>query len=344
MKYFVTGSTGFIGTKLVERLVDDGHEVIALTRNSKNAAHLPTEVTVIEGDITDKESIRDPMKGVDGVFHMAAWFFIGPGKRAKDKAESINVNGTRNVLELIDELDISKSVYTSTAAVYGSTDGTPVDETHRPENPGLCVYFQSKWRAHHEVARPMIEDGLPLVIVQPGAVYGPGDKEYGSVREPLLNWLKGDLPMIPRRFTFAFDYVDDVVDAHISAMEDGEIGEEYIIANEAREIVEVFEIAAEIAGRDPPRNVSPIWFNGLATLLSPIHRVWPLPEGFEPEMLRTYGSTVNVVDNSKAQAELDIDHRPLEDGLREYLEWEFEQIGLDLGDITNPKTVQSPAE
>lgn len=68
----------------------------------------------------------------------------------------------------------------------------------------------------------MINDGLPVVMVQPGAVYGPGDKEYGSVRQPFLDWLADDLPMLPREFTFPFDHVDDVAQAHLTAMEEDE--------------------------------------------------------------------------------------------------------------------------
>jgi hypothetical protein len=78
---------------------------------------------------------------------------------------------------------------------------------YRPEEPELCVYHQTKWRAYYEVAKPMIEDGLLLVIVQLGAVYGPEDKEYGSIREPFRNWVTGDRPMLPREVTTPYDYV-----------------------------------------------------------------------------------------------------------------------------------------
>lgn len=336
MEYFVTGGTGFIGTKVIEKLVADGRDIIALTRSASNANHLPEEVTVVEGDITEKESMREVMSGVDGVFHLAAWYFIGPGKRAAETAYQINVEGTRNVFELLDELDIPKGVYTSTVGVFGDTGGRIVDETHRPDEPETCVYFKSKWRAHYEVVRPMLEEGLPIVVVQPGAVYGRGDKDYGSVREPMLNWLNGDLPMLPREFVFPFDHVEDVAQAHLKAMQEGEIGEEYIIANEAREVVEIFKMAAEMTGRSAPRNVSPMWFRLLAKILEPIDRVRPLPEGFQPEMFRTYGNTTTHVDNSKAREELGIEHRDFRDGLREWLKWEFEQIGMDSTPLKQP--------
>src|SRR5437870_4859974 len=105
MKYFVTGATGFIGGQLVHQLLASGHEVIALARTPAKAQKLVTlGAKVYEGDITDLESLRTPMMGVDGVFHVAAWYKIG----AKDKsqAEATNVNGTRNVLQMMKELGI----------------------------------------------------------------------------------------------------------------------------------------------------------------------------------------------------------------------------------------------
>lgn len=329
MEYFVTGATGFMGTKLVERLVDDGHDVTALTRTRSNASHLPDDVTVVEGDITDKESMREPMAGADRLFHMAAWFFIGPGPKERERAQRINVEGTRNVLELMNELDIPKGVYTSTVGVYGNTGGEVVDESYRPDKPGLCVYFDTKWRAHYEVARPMMDDGLPLVIVQPGGVYGPGDKEYGSVREGFVNWLQGDLPMFPRRAAIPYDHVDDTVRGHLRAMEAGDVGEEYIISSEPREVIEVFDIAADLTGVSGPRTVPPLWFTFLGKILTPVEWVTTPPEGFEPEAFRTFGGMEILVDNSKAKRELGLEHRPIEDGLRDYLVWEMEQLGME---------------
>jgi nucleoside-diphosphate-sugar epimerase len=198
MRYFVTGATGLVGTHVVEQLVANGHDVIALTRSRSNANHLPEAVTVVEGDITNKESLREPMTGVDGVFHIAAWFFVGPGPRNVERAERINVEGTHNVLELIDELDVPKAVYTSTVGVYPGTGDERLDETVDPEPPTSAVYFRTKWQAHYEVARPMIDDGLLLVIVQPGVIYGPHDKLYGSARGAFRDYLTGDPPMIPQ--------------------------------------------------------------------------------------------------------------------------------------------------
>ena len=125
-RYFVTGATGFIGGELTKQLIGRGHQVVALVRSPKKAALLKTlGVELHAGDVTDRESLRGPMQGTDGVFHVAAWYKIG----ASDPiAEAVNVGGTRNVLEVARDLAIPRVVYTSTIGVLGDTHGQLVDE------------------------------------------------------------------------------------------------------------------------------------------------------------------------------------------------------------------------
>lgn len=332
MGYFVTGATGLMGTHLVSQLVVEGHEVIALTRARSNAAHLPDEVTVVEGDVTDKESLREPMGGVDGVFHIAGWVSIGPGPRNVETAERINVGGTRNVLELMEELDIPKGVYTSGLGVYPGTTDEKYDESYVPDRPTFAVYVRTLWEAHYEVAKPMMEDGLPLVIVLPGTVYGPIERplQEGRPRGAFQNYLTGDLPMIPREFTMPFEHAEDTAHNHIRAMTDGVPGEEYIIANEPRTMVEVFDVAEEITGIPAPRAVPPAVFGGIAKVMAVTERVVTPPEGLASELLAFQAGRNFAVDNTKAKRELGIEHRPLEEGLREYLLWEMDHLGLDV--------------
>lgn len=330
MQYFVTGGTGFIGTHLVERLVDDGHRVVVLTRDRSNADHLPEPVEVVEGDITDTESMRDAMAGVDGVFHLAAWFQIGPGPWNVGKAERINVDGTRTVLTLMDELDVPKGVYVSTVGVYGNTGGEYVDESYRSPNSFPSVYQRTKWQAHYEVAEPMIDDGLPLVITTLGAIFGPGDKDYGGTpRTGFSDYLRQELPMIPNDFVLSFDYVEDTAANIKRAMDEGEPGEEYIIANEPRNFVEVFGIAERLTGVPVPRAVPGTMFRLMKYGVAGVEFVTRPPEGFESELLGFFATGGVLVDNSKAHRQLGIEHRPLEESLEEYLEWEVEQQGLE---------------
>jgi dihydroflavonol-4-reductase len=325
MQYFVTGGTGFIGSRVVDRLLADGHEVTVLTRSRANATHLPETVRVVEGEITDKEAMREAMDGADGVFHIAAWFYVGPGRRERVRAERINVEGTRVVLELVDELAIPKAVYTSTIGVYPPTTAI-IDESVRPSCPAASVYVRTKWQAHYEVAQPMMDEGLPLVIVQPGIVYGPGDKPTGSVREGFRAYLRGELPLTPRGTYAPWDYVDDTADAHVRAMDRGEPGETYLITNETAAFTEVFDLVERITGVPAPRPAPAAVFALLGRAFGLAERVVPPREGFEAETLRFLGETRWPVDTSKARRELGTTHRPLEEGLRKYLAWEQAQL------------------
>ena len=231
MKYFVTGATGFVGGRVVGQLRELGHEVVALVRNPDSAAHL-TEAGVIlhRGDLNDCESLRSGMQGVDGVFHIAGWYKL---RRGKDpEAVRVNVDGTRNVLETMRELRIAKGVYTSTVAVFSDTGGKLVDEDYRFRGRHLTQYDHTKAVAHYDVAEPMMQAGLPLVVVMPGVVYGPGD--HSPVHELFVRYLKKNLPAIPRKTAYCWNHIDDTARAHLLAMEKGTPGKSYVIAGPRR--------------------------------------------------------------------------------------------------------------
>ena len=105
MRYFVTGATGFVGGRVARQLREAGHDVVAVVRTPTKASDLLNlGVAVVQGDVTDKASMRAPMTGVDGVFHIAGWYKVGAGRTAGAEGQAINVDGTRNVLELMEEL------------------------------------------------------------------------------------------------------------------------------------------------------------------------------------------------------------------------------------------------
>jgi nucleoside-diphosphate-sugar epimerase len=324
VKYLVTGATGFIGGRVARQLIEAGHQVVALARTPAKATDLlKLGVAVHQGDIVDKESMRRPMSGVDGVFHIAAWYKIGA--RDKSVAEKINVDGTRNVLEMMQALKIPKGVYTSTLAVFSDTRGKVVDETYRSGRAWLSEYDRTKWLAHYEVAEPMMKAGLPLVIVQPGLVYGPGDTS--AVRETFIQYLKGRLPVTPQKTALCWAHVDDVAGGHILAMEKGKLGESYIIAGPPHTFQEAFEIAERITGVKAPRlHPSPGLLKAAAGLVKLIEMVIPLPEIYSSESLRVTAGVTYLGSNAKAKRELGYQVRPLEEGLRETLEYEMKLL------------------
>ena len=328
MKYFVTGATGFIGGRLVRQLRSAGHDVVALVRTPSKAKDLEgLGVSLHPGDITDKASMRGGMRGVDGVFHLAAWYRIGARAAERRVAEQINVEGTRNVLEVMRDSRVPKGVYTSTLAVFGDTEGWVGDESYRHTGPFLSEYDRSKWVAHYEVAVPMIKAGLPLVIVQPGVVYGPGDPSV--IGALLRQYLKRTLPIRPHGAAFCWGHVDDTARGHILAMDKARAGESYIIAGPPHTLEEALEVAEEITGIRPPLLRPPaVMLRVMAAAASAVERIIPLPQTYSGETLRIAAGATYLANSEKAQQELGFRTRSLEDGLRETVLEEMALLGL----------------
>lgn len=326
-RYLVTGATGFVGAEVAKQLRSRGHRVVALVRSREKAELLGRlGIELHLGDITDPESLRAPMTGVDGVFHLAAWYKTGD-PRGLGTATRINVQGTRNVFDVMRELGVPKGVYTSTIAVFSDTHGRAVDESYRYNGPHLSAYDETKWRAHYEVALPAIAQGLPLVIVQPGAVYGPGDTS--SLRGLFLNHLRGRLPFVPAGTAFCWGHVDDTAHGHIEAMEKGRIGESYIIAGPAHTMLEAVRVAAATSRRPAPIGALPaVLFRAGAAAMSALERIVPLPSSLSGETLRVIAGVTYLGSSEKARRELGFSPRPLADGLRHLIEHEMRMLGM----------------
>lgn len=321
MKYFVTGATGFVGGVLAKKLREAGHEVNASVRSPEKAKELHAiGVNLFKGDVTEKESMRAAMTGVDGVYHVAGWYKVGT--RDKRGGVQVNINGTRNVLELMQELKIPKGVYTSTLAINSDTKGVLADETYHFTGEHLSEYDRTKAEAH-KIADEFIAKGLPLVIVQPGLIYGPGDTS--SVRASLLNLFKGRLPMLPRQTAYNWAHVEDIVQGHILAMEKGRVGESYIICGEKYELYEAFKLAAQTAGVRAPLAAAPAMMKAMSVLVKPVDAF--MPESYTSEGLRIISGVTYIGDNSKAKRELGYSPRPMSDGWVETVRHEMKLLG-----------------
>lgn len=298
----------------------------ALVRDPSQASELLNlGIEVCPGDIRDPSSMREPMTGVDGVFHIAAWYKLGSDEAAY--AESINVSGTRNVLTLMKQLGIAKGVYTSTVAINSDTHGQLVDESYRYDGPMLSEYEHTKHRAHYEVALPMMDEGLPLVVVMPGVVYGPGDK--GPLRDAFLQYLQGRLPAVPKGARYCWGHVDDIARGHILAMEKGHTGQCYILAGEPYALTDALELAEGITGIKAPRfRIPPAPIKALASVIERLERVVPLPSMVRSESLRGTAGVTYLARADRAHRELGWHARRLEEGLRETLTYEMSALGL----------------
>jgi nucleoside-diphosphate-sugar epimerase len=325
MKYFVTGATGFIGGVVARQLRESGHEVVALVRELGRASDLANlGVTLARGDITDRESLREPMAGTDGVFHIAGWYRLGVLGPERQQGYAINVQGTRNVLEMMRELAIPRGVYTSTLAINSDTRGRLVDETYRYDGPHLTEYDRTKWLAHWAVAEPMVREGLPLVTVMPDVVYGPGDPS--NIGGTLRDYLRRRFPFVPAA-TYCWSHVEDTAQAHLLAMARGRVGESYIVAGPVHTLAAALDIAEAITAIPAsPIRLPAALMKAAAALSSLAEKLIPLPETYRSETLRAAAGVTYIGDNRKARSELGFDPRPLRDGLESTLAHELKRM------------------
>ena len=265
------------------------------------------------GDVTDPASLPAGMRGVDGVYHIAGWYKIG--MRDKRPGQRVNVEGTRHVLTAMRDLGIPKGVYTSTLAVNSDTHGQLVDESYHFHGQHISEYDRTK-AAAHDVAQEFINAGLPLVIVMPGGIYGPGDTS--SLGESLQQYLKRRLPLLPTGTTLTFAHVDDVAHGHVLALEKGQAGQSYIIAGPVHTLTDFFRTAEAITGVPAPRlHLPPGLIRATAALTSVVEKVIPLEGTYTSEGLRVIAGVTYIGNNAKARRELGFAPRDLREGLTE---------------------------
>jgi len=168
--------------------------------------------------------------------------------------------------------------------------------------------------------------GLPLVIVQPGAVYGPGDTS--AIHTMFRDYVRRRLPLLPKQVAYSWGYVDDTARGHLLAMEKGRTGESYIIAGPAHTLIETLQVAERITGVKAPRiHAGPGAMRAMSRAMSVVERAIPLPPTFTSEGLRVLAGATYLGNSAKAERELGFTARPLEVGLRETLEHEMQMLG-----------------
>jgi dihydroflavonol-4-reductase len=321
MRAFVTGGTGFIGGRLVKKLRERGDDVVALVRSPEKARSLQDlGCKLLEGDLSKSslEAIRQGVSGCDAVFHVAAVYKVGIPKSEHKAMYDSNVDGTERVLGAAQTAKVKRIVYVSTVGVFGNTHGEIVDETYKRPNPDfLSCYEETKFRAH-QAALKRISNGSPIVIVQPGGVYGPGDhSEIGNFIDQTRNG-KLKMLMFPE-LGFNLVHVDDVAEGILLAHDKGEVGESYVLGGEISTMRKMIEKVAQLSDRKAPTRAMPVAAMKLAIPIGPV--VGKLM-GFPPnlrELIRTSDGVTYWASHDKAREQLGYHPRDLETGLRETL-------------------------
>ncbi|MEZ5100438.1 MAG: NAD-dependent epimerase/dehydratase family protein [Thermoleophilia bacterium] len=225
MRIAVTGATGFVGSRLVARLMADGHTVVGLARSPGSAQKLIDRgCKFVQGDLWALPAVRTAVQRCDAVFHLAAEHRLGIRRQERKRMRDTNVLGTECLLDAAIEEGVPRIVHCSGVTVFGDTHGQVVDETYRrPEGEGFLSYADETKTLGHRLAEARIADGAPITIVQPGQIYGPGDTS--AVGLQLAAAAAGTLErLVFPGLGLVFCHVDDVVDGLLRALASGRPG------------------------------------------------------------------------------------------------------------------------
>lgn len=238
----VTGADGFIGSHLVESLIEKGYKVKAFVMyNSFNSSGwLDTlskekykQIEIFSGDIRDPNGVRQAMKGIDIVFHLAALIAIPFSYHSPDSYIDTNIKGTLNVLQAARELELERIIITSTSEVYGTAQYVPIDEKHPFQ--GQSPYSATKIAADRLAESFYRSFSLPVTIVRPFNTYGPRQSARAVIPTIIAQLLSGkqEIKLGSLTPTRDFNYVKDTVEGFIAiAKSDKTVGEEINIATQ----------------------------------------------------------------------------------------------------------------
>jgi nucleoside-diphosphate-sugar epimerase len=295
-RFLVTGGSGFIGSHVVDRLLERGaREVVVFDKvvRRENLELSGKRVTVVEGDVTDARAVREASEGADGVFHMAV-LPLGPSVQNPRLAHDVNVGGSLNVFEAARDAGVEKVVYSSASSVYGDTEET-TDESH-PLNT-RTMYGATKLAGELYLRAFNDAYGLPYVTLRYMNVYGPR-QEGGLVMGVTRRLLAGEAPTLQGDGSQSFDFVHvrDVADANVHAMASDVSDETFNVGSGGEASVrEVAEKLIEITGAE----VQPQYDTSQRVL-----------------MMRRVGTNTRAKEKLGWQISIDLD-----EGLRDTVEW-----------------------
>lgn len=307
---------------MLRRLADTGHDVRVLLRprsDRRNLGHVRCEI--VTGDLQDPNSLKEAVKGCQAVFHVAADYRLWVTDPTSMYAA--NVDGTRNLLLAAAEAGATRIVYTSSVGTLGhlpGDDGADEETPSRLEDM-ISHYKKSKFMAEDEARTLARERGVPVVIVNPTAPFGPRDAKPTPTGAVVVRAASGKMPAYVDTGLNVV-HVDDVAEGHLLAYKHGEIGERYILGAENMSLFRILETVCGLAGRLPPKIRLP--HGGLLPIAHVAELMTRIVNGPEPMI------TVDAVRMAKMRMYFRIDKarrvlgyapRPAADALADAVDW-----------------------
>ncbi len=328
MKIFISGATGYIGNKLAIQLAEEGHSIHALCRseNKKQLLNHPN-IEIFEGEITNAVAVEKAMQECDQAYHLAAYARVWA--RNPSVFYRINVEGTRIILDAAKKMNVQKIVVTSTAGVLGPSRDRPVQESDTRIGNIFNEYEDTKIQAEALCKEYCTNYSMHIVIVNPPRVYGPGIlTESNAVSRMMSLYLKGKWKIIPGdgKRTGSYVYIDDVVNGHRLAMQNGRSGERYLLSGVNASYNEFFDLLEKITGKKVRLYHFPVGLMMTAGYaIMAYTKLTGRPPLLTPAWIKKYFYDWSS-SCEKAKTELGYTYISLEEGLAKTVEW-LEQQG-----------------
>ena len=318
MRIAITGASGHIGSNLCRALISEGHEVRALINHtSKSLDGLPVEK--IQGNILDKKSLEPLIAGSDIVIHLAATISIR-GINEQDLL-SININGTKNILEVIKKIPVKRFIhFSSIHALTQEPYYEILDETRTLALKDPILYNRSKaWS--EQLVLEAINNGMDGLIINPTSVIGPNDFRPSLVGKAIIQICQNKFPGLIRG---GYDWVDvrDIASGTVRAIEKGKTGERYLLSGKWLSLPDLVGI---ISQNYPIKNnhiILPYW---IAELGIPFLKLYAMLRKADPlytrESLDIVRHSHRMISADKARKELGYQPRPIETTIKDTIEW-----------------------
>lgn len=318
MKVAITGGNGHIGNAVIEELIRRDYEIKALVHSKSNFLE-SRNIELVKGSLHDEESLLELMKDCDYLIHCAAVISINGDQN--QLVQKINIEGLENVLKAAKRSHLKRIVHLSSVHAY---DHLPMDqtlnETRNFVSDSAYSYDKSK-RDGQLIALKYFEEGLPVIVVNPTAVFGPPNYARCKQNNAFISMAKRQIPFV---FKGGYNWVDvrDIANSICNALTQGQIGESYILGGSYYTLKDLSRVVAKVSNKRIPCFEVPI---GLVKSFLPIIGVYYKIRKQDPSVTRESIEILEFgnkhIESEKAKKDLGHNPRPIDETMKDLLSW-----------------------
>lgn len=318
MKVAITGGNGHIGNAIIEELLSRNYTIRALVHSKSNFLE-SKQIETIKGSLQDEDSLVKLMEGCDYLIHCAAIISINGDKN--QLVQQINIHGLENVLKVASKSNLKRVIHLSSVHAYDHIPmDQPMNEMRNFVSDGAYAYDKSK-RDGQLIARKYFEQGLPIIVVNPTAVFGPPNFAQCKQNSAFVSMSRRRIPFV---FKGGYNWVDvrDIANTVCNALTQGELGESYILGGEYYTLKDLSRVVAKVSGKRIPCFEIPI---GLVKSFLPVIGMYYKIRKQDPSVTKESIEILEFgnkhISSEKARIHLGHRARPITETMKDLLTW-----------------------